>query len=782
ERFLAGMWVNNLRQGWGRQRYRRGVYEGQWKAGVRHGVGRMEWTDLHIQYAGQWRDGVPDGWGVQSWTQENSAERCAESDEDVADGQLRLNRYEGWFKNGVREGFGIFWYASGSRYEGYWRSSKKHGRAQYVNEAGCVHEAVFENDRVVCVSERFTVLESGLHSKSPLSLSSVNVSKKPFFPLPSSFGTSCTSLSPTPKATPVQRNLFFSTMVASSSASMLVSLDDIFLLEMLRTPPPQRLLATANSRNTVEKPSRNPVAAQEPSGAPGDARRRRDGGDKRRTTCDTEFKMANPLSPQEATDRALCGTYKWILRNLKTLRRTYALYRRIACFPGQDPLSMSFLQFWILAADARLLTADRPLSRILRALEVATQFAPTPSECLNFAKTKSPSVALDSSSRSEPLGDGPVTHTPSTDTSKNCFSLESTNDAFRSLCTGGPHESVCSGDSRCPLENGRGFPPLAGCTVASGASGYDGNASAGTSGSLHLSSAISDTAFNTSQPAMSSLSSRDRSTLAQPPRGTPNHCDVVEQRPLLLSSFLRALVLLAQDQLLHEEAVNANAATLVTSPWCPAPRKSVDVALSSFTVSLLQFYETCSSNVGGGSRKESLSNPTMKRNSSMCSRSGRKRSSSLASRRSSLSRKMASPQTFKSPSLDAFKPFTDPEILQAFAPLRPFFARRFAFVPPDAGPSFTCELEKASKTKKQPPGESDFEEYVEASRHPVSSALTNDTVDIFPAATMSRGPRMTGSVYLQEFLLMLRVRGVMGMTPQPFLCILILRFSCPLFV
>ncbi|KFG34994.1 MORN repeat-containing protein, partial [Toxoplasma gondii FOU] len=136
----TGMWVNNLRQGWGRQRYRRGVYEGQWKAGVRHGVGRMEWTDLHIQYAGQWRDGVPDGWGVQSWTQENSAERCAESDEDVADGQLRLNRYEGWFKNGVREGFGIFWYASGSRYEGYWRSSKKHGRAQYVNEAGCVHE------------------------------------------------------------------------------------------------------------------------------------------------------------------------------------------------------------------------------------------------------------------------------------------------------------------------------------------------------------------------------------------------------------------------------------------------------------------------------------------------------------------------------------------------------------------------------------------------------------------------------------------------------------------
>lgn len=30
------------------------------------------------------------------------------------------NRYEGNWKAGLRHGFGVFFYANGSRYEGYW--------------------------------------------------------------------------------------------------------------------------------------------------------------------------------------------------------------------------------------------------------------------------------------------------------------------------------------------------------------------------------------------------------------------------------------------------------------------------------------------------------------------------------------------------------------------------------------------------------------------------------------------------------------------------------------
>ncbi|CBZ54564.1 conserved hypothetical protein [Neospora caninum Liverpool] len=692
---IVGTWLNNLRHGWGRQRYSGGVYEGQWKAGVRHGTGHMEWTNLNTQYAGEWNEGLPHGWGVQAWTQGNSAESSAESDEDVAESQLRLNRYEGQFKNGVREGFGLFWYANGSRYEGCWRNNKKHGRAHYVNEAGCVHEALFENDRIVSVSQRFTAQEGSLKS---LSLSSSSVSRKPFFPLPSSFGTSC--LSPSFPSGTAQRNLF--STVATSSARMLVSLDDIFLLELCRTPERQPRPSSTKNARSIENSPRCPEATNESAC---DCSGTRERGAKRGTSWDAELKMVNSLSSQEEAERSLCGTYKWILRNLKTLRRAYALYRRIARFPGQDPLSMSFLQFWILAADARLLGADRPLSRVLRALEVATQFAPTPSDCLNFAKRNIPSLDFDPSPAAESSGDA-RTLTLSTDAANRSVSSEAASGLLACAGNGTETEGVDdSGAKQCRKDLGE--------TIGDSSGGGAGNrcfalnkGSVGTRKSDgFLSGFGSDTAASLSQPDAGSLSLREQSTLTLAHAlGTPEF-EVVERRPLLLSSFLRSLVLLAQDQLLHEEAVNDNAAALTPSGCFPAPKKSLDLALSSFTVSLLQFYETCSSNVGGGSRKGSLCSPAMRRNSSVCSRSGRKRSSSLASRRSSLSRKMASPHTFKSPSLDAFKPFTDPDVLQAFAPLRPFLARNFALVPIDARPACTCEPERPGNSSEKLKGE-----------------------------------------------------------------------------
>ena len=43
------------------------------------------------------------------------------------------NRYQGGWANGVREGYGVFYYANGSRYEGYWRDNMKEGNAFYTN-------------------------------------------------------------------------------------------------------------------------------------------------------------------------------------------------------------------------------------------------------------------------------------------------------------------------------------------------------------------------------------------------------------------------------------------------------------------------------------------------------------------------------------------------------------------------------------------------------------------------------------------------------------------------
>ena len=37
------------------------------------------------------------------------------------------NKYDGEFKNGLREGKGILYYNNGDKYEGYWKNDEKEG-------------------------------------------------------------------------------------------------------------------------------------------------------------------------------------------------------------------------------------------------------------------------------------------------------------------------------------------------------------------------------------------------------------------------------------------------------------------------------------------------------------------------------------------------------------------------------------------------------------------------------------------------------------------------------
>ena len=38
------------------------------------------------------------------------------------------NMFEGEFVNGLRHGFGTFYYANGAKYEGGWKNNMKHGK------------------------------------------------------------------------------------------------------------------------------------------------------------------------------------------------------------------------------------------------------------------------------------------------------------------------------------------------------------------------------------------------------------------------------------------------------------------------------------------------------------------------------------------------------------------------------------------------------------------------------------------------------------------------------
>ena len=57
------------------------------------------------------------------------------------------NRYEGYWYEGVREGFGVFFFANGSKYEGNFRNNKKEGYGVFTHEDGSVTEGTFDDDR-----------------------------------------------------------------------------------------------------------------------------------------------------------------------------------------------------------------------------------------------------------------------------------------------------------------------------------------------------------------------------------------------------------------------------------------------------------------------------------------------------------------------------------------------------------------------------------------------------------------------------------------------------------
>lgn len=59
-----------------------------------------------------------------------------------------INRYLGQMKNGLRHGFGTFYYADGSKYKGQWREGMKHGIAEHIRDDGSCVDAIYEKDRM----------------------------------------------------------------------------------------------------------------------------------------------------------------------------------------------------------------------------------------------------------------------------------------------------------------------------------------------------------------------------------------------------------------------------------------------------------------------------------------------------------------------------------------------------------------------------------------------------------------------------------------------------------
>ena len=112
-------------------------YSGDWHLDKKKGYGTMIWTNLNEKYYGEWDDNRQNTWGTHIWL------------EQKGEGKYLRNRYEGQWKNGLREGFGVFYYANGAKYEGEWLKNIKDGGAVFIDENGKEGFFLFQEDKIL---------------------------------------------------------------------------------------------------------------------------------------------------------------------------------------------------------------------------------------------------------------------------------------------------------------------------------------------------------------------------------------------------------------------------------------------------------------------------------------------------------------------------------------------------------------------------------------------------------------------------------------------------------
>lgn len=113
------------------------------------------------KYQGEFRNGKRDGRGIFIYKTGDRYE--GEFRNDKAEGRGRFlwkagNKYEGYFVNGLRTGRGVFFFQSGNRYVGDFLNGKKEGKGTFIFADGNVYDGSWKNDKKRKVKE-FSILK-----------------------------------------------------------------------------------------------------------------------------------------------------------------------------------------------------------------------------------------------------------------------------------------------------------------------------------------------------------------------------------------------------------------------------------------------------------------------------------------------------------------------------------------------------------------------------------------------------------------------------------------------
>lgn len=132
-------------------RFENGVYEGEVGfTGKMHGKGVFTYSNGD-KYEGCYKEGVKQGKGIFTWADGMCYEGSYENDMRSGKGVFRYtngNVYDGEWKDNVKNGHGTFYYYNGDRYEGSYSNSLKDGHGIYYYQNGNVYEGEWLGDKL----------------------------------------------------------------------------------------------------------------------------------------------------------------------------------------------------------------------------------------------------------------------------------------------------------------------------------------------------------------------------------------------------------------------------------------------------------------------------------------------------------------------------------------------------------------------------------------------------------------------------------------------------------
>jgi hypothetical protein len=146
-----GEWKNGVREGMGVELRDKGksFYKGEWKNDMRHGMGIEVEVKERVSYEGECKFNMRNGIGKAVLSGGNVYEGNWKNDQFEGKGIYTYrdgSRYEGEFRNNMQEGRGNFYFNDGKKYEGEWKNDEMHGLGTMIDINGATYTGEWKND------------------------------------------------------------------------------------------------------------------------------------------------------------------------------------------------------------------------------------------------------------------------------------------------------------------------------------------------------------------------------------------------------------------------------------------------------------------------------------------------------------------------------------------------------------------------------------------------------------------------------------------------------------